>query len=122
MSTRVRIGGETDIWNLVIAAARAMSHGISVSVRGVRSGQRCPRLARSQRGAQALCHLARRASSMEIPAKVVGITSSVPSSSGGMNSEPSPRATGTVATIVAGASASATTTKRRRTTHRATSV
>ena len=49
---------------------------------------------------------ARRASSIEMPATVVGITSSVPSSSGGMNSEPSRWNTGTVAIIRSTAAAS----------------
>ena len=41
--------------------------------------------------------IARRASSIEMPANVVGMTRSDPSSSGGMNSEPSRWNTGTVA-------------------------
>ena len=67
------------------------------------------------------CHvIARRASSMEMPGSVVGITSSEPSSSGGMNSEPSERNTGTVPSI--SSTAAATTATRKRTTSRAIGV
>ncbi len=59
-----------------------------------------------------------RASSIEMPGKVVGITSSEPSSSGGMNSEPSRSTTGTVARITT--TASATTTSHAPRTTRAT--
>ena len=57
---------------------------------------------------------ARRASSIAMPGNVVGITSSEPSSSGGMNSEPSRWNTGTVA--IMSSTAAATTRIRKRTT------
>ena len=58
---------------------------------------------------------ARRASSIDMPGKVVGMTSNEPSSSGGMNSEPSRRNTGTVA--IMSTAAAATTSMRWRTTN-----
>ena len=51
-----------------------------------------------------LC-IARRASSIEMPANVVGMTRRDPSSSGGMNSDPSRWNTGTVAIMSAAAAA-----------------
>jgi hypothetical protein len=53
---------------------------------------------------------------MEMPGKVVGMTSSEPSSSGGMNSEPSRSAIATVPTI--NAAAAARTYQRPRTAAR----
>jgi hypothetical protein len=57
----------------------------------------------------------RPASAAEIPGSVVGMNSSAPSSSGGMNSDPSPRYTGTVTTTNATAPASTSHFQRRST-------